>query len=163
MNKASRLKNFLIHLFLFPIALLLVFEEWGWIPLASFFNRLADTLALWKKIEQFISKLSPTFSFCFLLVPMLMLLPMKFLGLYFIDIGHVASGIAVFLFSKILGTAVFARIYTLTLPNLLKIKWFAKFYPRWIAWKNSLLIFVRSTWPWRMAHLLKIEITALLK
>lgn len=158
MNKASRIKTFLTHLILFPIALLLVFEEWGWVPLASFFNRLAKALAIWKKIEIFISKLSPTLSFVFLLVPMVMLLPMKFLGLYFIDIGHVISGVGVIIISKIFGTAIFARLYTLTLPNLLKIKWFAKFYPRWMSWKNSMLIFIRTTWPWRAAHLLKNKI-----
>ncbi len=151
----SRIKNLFIHLLLFPVALILIFEEWGWVPLAAFFNRLARTLALWRKLEVFVSHLSPKLSLLVLLIPMLTLLPMKFLGLYFIDLGHYASGVGVFIFSKVCGTAFFARLFTLTRPNLLKLAWFARFYPRWISWKNSLLTYFRSTWPWRMAHSIK--------
>lgn len=158
----SKVKNFLGHLILFPVALVLIFEEWGWIPLTAFFTRIARTLALWQKIEVFISNLSPVCSLCILLVPMLTLMPMKFLGLYFVDMGHVASGVAIIVISKIFGTAIFARLFTIALPNLLKMRWFARFYPRWISWKNSLLRYVRSTWPWRLAHEIKVKALSLL-
>jgi hypothetical protein len=152
-----RIKNFLVHLLLFPIALILLFEEWGWVPLAAFFNNLAKTITLWRKGEKFVEQLSPRWSLIVLLVPMLTLLPMKFLGLYFIELGHVTSGVGVFLFSKVCGTAFFARLFNLTKPNLLKLGWFGRIYPRWIDWKNSVLQMVRSTWPWRFAYQLKVK------
>lgn len=153
----QKIKTAFIHLLLFPIALVLIFEEWGWIPLISFFNRLAQAITVWQKIEEAITKLSPKVSLFILLIPMLTLMPLKILGFYYMDLGYITRGMSIVIISKVCGTAFFARLFSLTKPNLLKLRWFALYYPRWINWKNSLLAYARSSWPWRLAHALRAK------
>jgi hypothetical protein len=51
--------------------------------------------------------------------------------------------------AKLVGTAVVARLFSLTRPALLQLAWFARFYARWTGWKQQLLAQVRASWAWR--------------
>ena len=80
------------------------------------------------------------------------LLPIKLLALRAIGHGHVVLGMAVIVLAKVLGTAVVARLFTLTQPALLQLRWFAWGHAHWLRLKARLLLSVRASWPWRAAR-----------
>lgn len=139
----------------FPlIAGLLLFEEWGWAPLAAAFARLAR-LPLWAWLELKISQLPPAGALLVFGVPMLTLLPVKLLALYLFGNGQTTLGLVLLFGAKVGGTAVLARLFQLTQPALMQLRWFAWWYPRWMAWKDGVLAEVRRSAPWRAGQRLK--------
>ncbi|RYF34731.1 MAG: hypothetical protein EOO26_03400 [Comamonadaceae bacterium] len=127
---------------------LLLFEEWGWAPLAALVGRLAR-LPLWSRLEGWVRNLPPWGALLAFLVPVLLLLPIKVLALYLFSEGHAASGLTVLIVAKLVGTAIVARIFQLVENTLMRIPLFARWYPRWKAWKNTVLQAVRESAPWR--------------
>lgn len=139
----------------FPlIAAFLLFEEWGWEPLAAAFGRLAR-LPLWAALEQKIARLPPRWAVLVFGVPMLALLPVKLLALYLFGKGQATLGLVLLLSAKIGGTAVLARLFQLTQPALLQLRWFAWWYPRWRLWKDGVLDQVHNSAIWRAGQQLK--------
>jgi hypothetical protein len=133
------------------VALLLVFEEWGWEPLARLMDRLAR-LPIWSHLERMVRRLPPYAALLVFFVPMLTLLPIKLLAFYWISKGHALLGLLVVLAAKLLGTAVVARLFHLTQPALMRLPWFSRLYLRWKAWKDELIAQVRNSRPWRIAR-----------
>jgi hypothetical protein len=142
------IRRLLRHLFLGLLGLLLLFEEWGWEPLAALMARLGR-LPLWGWAERRIARLPPAGALLVFFLPALGLLPVKLLALYLIGLGHPLGGLAVLLAAKVAGTAVLARLFTLTQPALMRLAWFARWYPRWKTWKDGLLAEVRRSAFWR--------------
>ncbi len=149
MSFLKRLLSGLFNITVGPLlALILIFEEWGWEPLARLLGYLAR-LPLWARLEAFITRLPPYGALVVFFVPALLLLPVKLLALYWISRGHTVLGLGVVLAAKMLGTAAVARLFALTQPALLKMPWFAKLYGRWVPWKNVLIAQVKNTPVWR--------------
>lgn len=145
---------------LFPLmAAVLLFEEWGWEPLAAAFARLAR-LPLWAWLEQKISHLPPRWALLAFGVPMLTLLPVKLLALYLFGQGQTTLGLVLLLSAKVGGTAVMARLFQLTQPALMQLAWFARWYPRWTTWKNGILDEVRQSRAWREGRIIKHRVKA---
>jgi hypothetical protein len=136
------------------LALLILFEEWGWEPLQRLLARIGQLPGL-RWLERRISALPPYAALALFLVPTLMLLPVKLLALWSMSRGKVVLGTLVILGAKVLGTAIVARLFTLTQPALMQLPWFARAYTRWTVWKNALLARVRSSWPWRLSRVVK--------
>jgi hypothetical protein len=134
-----------------PLALLILFEEWGWDPLQQALVRLSERLHL-RWLEPRIRALPPYAALALFALPALLLLPVKLLALWAIGQGHALTGLAVIVAAKVAGTAVVARLFTLTRPALQRLAWFAALHARWTAWKDALLAEVRATWPWRWAR-----------
>lgn len=130
------------------LALVLIFEEWGWEPLQRLMARLAR-LPLWARMEAFLVGLPPYGALVAFFVPALMLLPVKLLALYWIGRGHALLGLALVLVAKVLGTAAVARLFALTQPALMRLAWFARLYGRWKPWKDALIAQVKATPAWR--------------
>lgn len=143
--------SFLRRLFTLLAALLLLFEEWGWEPLATLAERLSR-LPLWARVEQRIAGFPPWAAVVVFFVPALALLPVKLLAVFFVGQGHALWGVAVLLLAKVAGTAVVARLFRLTQPALMRLQWFACWYPRWKAWKDVIMEQVRSSSAWRQAR-----------
>lgn len=127
---------------------LLLFEEWGWEPLAALVGRLAR-LPLWARLEAWVRQLPPWAALLAFGVPMLALVPVKLLALALFGRGHVLTGLLLLGGAKLLGTAVLARLFQLVQPTLMRLGWFARWYPRWKAWKDAVLARVRESAPWR--------------
>lgn len=136
------------------LALLILFEEWGWEPLQRALAWVGRLPGL-RWLERRIQTLPPYAALALFLLPTLMLLPVKLLALWFIGQGKVLSGTLVILSAKLVGTAIVARLFSLTQPALMQLAWFARAYTRWVGWKDALLTQVRATWPWRLGRLLK--------
>ena len=136
------------------LALLILFEEWGWEPL----KRAMAWVMRWPPLawlERHIAALPPYAALAVFALPMLLLLPVKLAALWLIARGQALLGVMVIVVAKVLGTALVARLFHLTQPALMRLGWFARFYARWTAWKEALLTQVRASWAWRVARVVK--------
>lgn len=135
----------------YPLALLLLFEEWGWGRLGRALAWLGQ-LSWWGRAERWIGRLPRWAALAVFGLPMLALLPIKLAALWLFAGGHTAVGLGLLVAAKLGGTAAVARLFTLTQPALLQFGWFARWYPRWKAWKDRVLDEVRQSAPWRAAR-----------
>ena len=136
------------------LALVILFEEWGWEPLQRLLARIGRWPGL-RWIERAVRRLPPYAALALFALPTLMLLPVKLGALWLIGQGHVVAGAVVIVTAKVAGTAIVARLFTLTQPALMRLLWFAQLHARWTRWKNALLARPRASRPWRAARVLK--------
>jgi hypothetical protein len=144
------------------IALVLLFEEWGWEPLARLLAKLGR-LPVFGWLERRIGALPPYAALAVFFLPTLMLLPVKLLALWLIGKGRAGLGLLVIVTAKVIGTAVVARLFMLTRDSLMRLGWFAHWYGRWTRWKDALLAQVRASAAWRSARRLKAALKRLLR
>ena len=152
----------MLALLRWPLALILVFEEWGWEPL----QRLLAALGRWpgfRRIEAWVQSLPPYGALALFALPTLSLLPLKLAALWLLAHGHGLAGVLLILGAKLAGTAIVARLFTLTRPTLMLLPWFARYYARWAVLKDSLLAWVRASGLWRAARELKARARRLLR
>jgi len=157
MNK--RLKRLLAAPFVLIAAIVILFEEWLWDDL----QRLAAAvgrLPLFRQIESFIAGLPPYAALAMFGAPSLLLIPVKLVALYSIAHGQPALGLMVVIGAKIVGTALIARIYALTQPNLLRIGWFAFVHARFLAFKIRIHEAIKSTRVYKAARRLHMRMRA---
>ena len=136
------------------LALVILFEEWGWEPLQRQIARLGKLPGL-RWVEVRVRALPPWAALCTFGLPTLLLLPVKLLALWSIANGHVVMGATVVIAAKLVGTAIVARLFRLTQPALLQLAWFAALYRRWMGWKAVWLARLRASAPWRTARVLR--------
>ena len=148
------LKRILKGILFAPLALFLLFEEWGWEPLAAGFAALGR-LPVWRQIERLIIRLPPWAALLAFGIPVLLLIPVKLLALLLLSKGHLGAGLGLVISAKIAGTALAARLFQLTEPALMQLGWFARLYPPWKAWKDRMLRRVRVSGPWRLGRRMK--------
>ena len=139
------------------LALLILFEEWGWEPLQRAMARLAR-LPVLRSLERWVGGLSPGAALATFLVPSMLLVPVKLAALWFIGRGEPMMGLAVLVLAKLVGTAVVARLFALTKPALLTLPRFAAGYGRWVMFKADLLARVRGSWAWRTGRAMRRRI-----
>src|SRR6185503_3740205 len=130
-------------LFTWTVALLILFEEWGWVPLANALARLGR-LPFFRWLEARIHSLPPV----------------KLFALWLIGEGQSFLGLTVIVVAKIAGTAVVARLFMLTRPALMQLPWFARLYGRWTAWKDALIARVRASPAWQAIGRAKAQVRA---
>lgn len=138
----------------FVFALFILFEEWGWYPLKRSMARLMS-LPVLAQISRWIGTLSPYGALAALLMPSLVLVPIKLAALWLIHQGHPLLGVSVIVAAKLAGTALLAHLFQLAKPALMRLAWFARIYGKWSAWKAHLLARVRASWSFRLARYLK--------
>lgn len=144
------------------IALVLLFEEWGWEYLAAivaWFGRLPGL----RWIEGRIRALPPYGALAIFAIPLLTLLPVKLLALYWLGHGHTVLGISLIIAAKLGGTAVSARLFMLTRPTLMKLAWFARAFDKWMRFKDGVLARVKSSQAWRQWQSFKQSTKALFR
>ena len=139
------------------LAVIIVFEEWGWRPLAALLARLAKYGPV-ARIEALISRLPPYPALAVFAVPGLMLLPVKLLALAWIAEGHVLWATLLFIFAKVVGTAVVARVFQLTHPALMQLGWFVRLHDTVMPWKHALVERVRASRTWRVGRVIKFHL-----
>lgn len=133
------------------IALVIVFEEWGWAPLARAMGWVAR-IPILRQVETKLRMLPPYGALVALLIPSVFLLPIKLLAIWLLAKGYTALGVLVVLCAKVAGTAVLAWLFQLIQPALMTLPWFEALYRRWLAWKADLLAWVRASMAWRLAR-----------
>ena len=132
------------------IALVVLFEEWGWEPLQAALGRLARWPPL-AGVERQLQRLPPYAALAVFAVPGLALLPVKLAALALITRGHAVGGLLLIVAGKLIGTAVVARLFTLLQPALMTLVWFARGHARWTVWKAHWMGRVRASAAWQAA------------
>jgi hypothetical protein len=156
------LKKFLAAPFVLIAALIILFEDWLWDDLARLAAAIGR-LPLLRSLEAFVVGLPPYAALAFFGAPSLLLVPVKLVALYFISHGQPGLGLVTAVVAKIAGTALVARIFTLTRPSLMRINWFAWVYERFINFKTRLYDRIKSTALYQAAHKLHLQARAAVK
>jgi hypothetical protein len=136
------------------LALVILFEEWGWRPLAELIGRLARWQP-WARVETAIARLPPYAALFVFVLPSGLLLPLKFLALLLVGRGQWALAAVLFAAAKVGATALVARLFMLTQPALMQIGWFAWAYDTLMPWKDALVERVRASTVWRLGRVVK--------
>ncbi len=138
-------------------ALIVLFEEWGWRPLAAFLASLTR-FEIWARLERAIAGLPPYGALVALGLPTSILLPLKFVALYLLAQGQAFAATALFIGAKIASTALIARIFILTKPALMRIGWFAAAYNWLVPWQEAMFAMIRASWVWRYGRMVKTRV-----
>lgn len=139
------------------LAVIILFEEWGWRPLAAALARLAE-FDLVARLETWVRVLPPWPALAVFLVPSVLFLPLKLAALWLIGGGHVVWATVLFAFAKIAGTALYARIFQLTQPSLMQLSWFARLYNWFVPWKDAIVAEAKRTAIWQAAAAFKVRV-----
>jgi len=91
---------------------------------------LLGKLPVFRTLEAWVRGVPPWGALALFGVPSLALAPVKLLALYWLAGGHPILGVGTILTAKIGGTAIVARLFQLTQPQLLTIGWFRWIYVR---------------------------------
>lgn len=124
-------------------ALWLFLEEWVWDGLVALTKWIAR-LPVFRGLEARIQRLGPKAAMAAFVVPWLLMLPIKVLGLWLFGSGRFWAGVVVFVVGKLVGTAVLARLFTLTRPALLQIGWFRRLHEWFTRLRDRVYAYVRS-------------------
>lgn len=155
----KRLKRLIAAPFVLIAAIIILFEEWLWDDLQRIAAAIGR-LPILRQIESLIAELPPYAALAMFAAPSLLLIPVKLVALYFIAHGYPGLGLITVIGAKIVGTALVARIYALTQPNLVRIAWFARLYERFMAFKTRIHEAIRSTAIYKSARRLRLRIRA---
>ncbi len=155
-----RFKKILRGILLSPLVLVVLFEEWGWEPLARAFAALGR-LPWLGQLERRITRLPPWAALLAFGLPVVTLIPIKLLALYLFGQGYVVWGFTLVVVAKLTGTALAARLFQLTEPALMRMPWFARLYTPWKSWKDRVLTQIRQSTPWRAVGRFKAHLKAL--
>src|SRR5437762_1769700 len=127
------------------LALVFLFETWLWEQLKPVVARLVSFIPwdMFKaRVAAAIEHLPPYPTLLVFLVPVTLLLPLKFLGLWMLAHGFWLGAVAVLGLAKVVSLGVTAFIFELTRPKLLQLSWFRWLYQHiliWIEWAHGLV------------------------
>ncbi len=119
------------------LALVFLFEAWLWSHLAPIVGWIVDRIG-WRelraKLAAAIERLPPYPTLLVFLVPVLLLLPVKFIGLWLLARGSWLGAMATLALAKVVSMGLTAFIFEVTRPKLLELPWFRRFYERVLVW-----------------------------
>ena len=154
MNKIKRL---LLVPLSWLAAVVFLIEEAIWDWTAALMARLG-AVRLVHAVEKHIAAFPPRWALLTFLLPSLILIPAKLIGLHAITAGHWLIGSTVFIIAKLLGVALFSRIFNLTRPALMQLGWFARLYAFVMYYRNRIHAYLDS---WAAYQRIKQRIKAL--
>ncbi len=158
----STLKKILAAPFVFIAAVIVLLEDWLWDDLVRLMA-VIGRLPVFRQIEIFIVSLPPYGALAMFATPSLLLIPVKLAALWFIAHGQPAFGFLTAIAAKIAGTALVARIFTLTKPKLLGIGWFAWLHNRFVAFKVKVYVVIKATKIYQAVHEKSVRLKARVK
>lgn len=138
-------------------ALLVLFLEWGWRPLEAALARLHAYL-VFARLEAWVQSLPPYGALALFAAPAVCLLPVKLVALYLFATGHAVLGVGLIAAAKVVGTAVVARIFVLTQPQLMRIGWFKSAYDIFVPWKERMFAEIRASAVWRNGRIVRVAV-----
>lgn len=141
----QKIKRLLLVPLSWLAAIVFLIEEAIWDWTAKLMSKLG-AMRLIRAIETRIAALHPRWALVTFLLPSLILIPAKLIGLHAIAAGHWLFGSAVFILAKLLGMALFSRIFNLTRPALMQLGWFARLYATVMYYRNRIHAYL-DNWP----------------
>jgi hypothetical protein len=149
------MKKFLKRLFAAPFVviatIILLLEDWLWDDLQRIAAAIGR-LPVLRQIETMIASLPPYGALAIFAAPSLFLIPVKLAALWFFAHGQATLGFLVAAGAKVIGTALVARLFTLTQKSLLQLGWFAALYAQVMAFKARAYGAIRATAIYRLTH-----------
>lgn len=131
--------------FWFLFAAIFLFEAWLWDVLGHALTRLAELIpfeAFKQALARGLERLPAPVALLVFIIPLGVIEPFKFLGLWLIAHHHLIFGILAFVAAKVAGLGVMAFLFEATRAKLLSMAWFERFY-LWMlrlrAWAHDLL------------------------
>src|SRR5438128_421474 len=109
----AKLKKILAAPFMFLAAIFVLLEDWLWDDLLRLMAAIGR-LPVFRQIEMLIASLPPYLSLVVFAVPTLLLIPVKLAAVWLIAHGQHLLGLFTVIGAKVVGTALVARIYSLT-------------------------------------------------
>lgn len=158
----ATLKKILAAPFVFLAAIFVLLEDWLWDDLLRLMAALGR-LPVLRQIETLIIGLPPYLALTVFAVPSLLLFPVKLAALWLLAHGQQMLGLLLVIGAKVLGTALVARIYSLTHPKLLSIGWFAWLHQRFTAFKAKVYAYLKATHWYQTAHTQYLQIKTRVK
>ena len=152
----KKLKILLLAPFMWLAASVFLIEEAIWDWTAAIMARLGAVRAV-HAIERRIAALPPRWAFFAFILPSTILVPAKLFGLHAIAAGHWLLGSAIFIIAKIVGLALFSRIFNLTRPALMQLVWFARFYAWVMHYRNRIHAYLER---WQAYQHIKRRLTS---
>jgi hypothetical protein len=119
------------------VALIFVIEAWLWEHLRPLVAWAVDLIAwdrLKARLARLIEWLPPWAVLIVFVIPFIVLLPLKFLEVYFLVHHRWLGAILVLVLAKLLGLGVTAFIFDVTRPKLLQMAWFRWLYELMLKW-----------------------------
>jgi len=121
------------------LALLFLMEAWLWDHLEPVIARLVG-LVPWGRLKDWIKRsvetLPPWAALGVFVVPLIVLLPLKFLEVFFLATRQWLAAGLVLVFAKLLGLGVTAFVFDATRDKLLQMAWFRRMYD-WFIWARA--------------------------
>lgn len=121
------------------LALLFLLEAWLWDhlkPLVAWVVDLLPWASLKAWLKRAIEGLPPYAALAIFIVPLIVLLPLKFLEVYFLASRQWVLAAFVLVLAKLLGLGVTAFVFDATRDKLLEMAWFARMYD-WFLWARD--------------------------
>jgi len=122
------------------LALVFLLEAWLWEHLRPLIAAVVNVIA-WDKLKARLARmvewLPPWAVLIVFVVPLIVLLPLKFLEVYFVVHRQWIAAILVLVLAKLLGLGVTAFIFDLTKPKLLRMEWFRWCYELTLVWLDK--------------------------
>jgi hypothetical protein len=135
----------LLRPFLFLLALIFLFEAWLWErlePLVAWLVARIPLRELRARLSASIERLPPRGAIVLFAVPVVCVLPVKFLGLWLLARGHWLAALGVLAVVKVVTLGVTAFIFELTRDKLLLLPSFRWLYDHvlaGLAWAHGLI------------------------
>lgn len=124
-------------------AIWLILEEWLWDGMVALMARIGR-LPVVHWLEARVRALPPYAAMIVFLIPALVLLPFKLAAFWLMAHGKHMLGVTIFIVAKLIGTALLARIFSLTKPALMTVHWFARAFAWVIGWKLRVYAYVKA-------------------
>lgn len=129
----------------FVFAALFLFEAWLWDVLGRSLTRLAALIpfeGFKRGLARLVERLPAPVVLLIFIIPLGIIEPFKFVGLWLIGHHHFVLGILAFVVAKVAGLGVLAFLFEMTRAKLLSMPWFERFYHfvlRVRAWAHEIL------------------------
>jgi len=128
----------LIRWFWIVVALCFLLEAWLWDRLEPIVEAVVARLPLeWAKhrLASWVEGFSPAASLAVFALPVALLLPFKFGGLWLLARGSWIGAVVMLLCAKLVGLGVTAFVFNVCRHKLLQLDWFRLLHDRVIAWR----------------------------
>jgi len=122
------------------LALFFLFEAWlweHWRPLIAAAVNVVAWDRLKARLAALVEWLPPWAVLIVFVIPFAVLLPLKFLEVYFLVHREWIAAIIVLVLAKLLGLGVTAFIFDVTRPKLLQMAWFRWLYALMLSWLDK--------------------------
>src|SRR5437660_2872167 len=122
------------------LALFFLVEAWLWDHLRPLVAAVVNVIAwdrLKARLAALVDWLPPWAVLIVFVIPFVLLLPLKFLEVYFLVHREWIPAIVVLVLAKLLGLGVTAFIFDVTRPKLLQMAWFRWLYALMLNWLDK--------------------------